>query len=523
MGTGQRPSAGRRWALVDHLRAEDGISIIEALVAAVVLVVGLAGMLGVLVAATHSTATNRLRQAGTSLAREVTEDVRTLGYDQILQSTLASKLQPLVPNATVSSTTLLVNRSAYTFKVQFTECSLDDPSDGYGSHSAPPASGGSWCPDVATSGTADTNPDDYKRVSVIVNPLGGRTTPLVQQAELIYSEPTNGPATSCLSTTATCPGANVTISSAGQTSLTFNDTTTALASAVQWQVNGNPPPAAQIASGATDPYVPSANPSAFAWTFPTADGTYSISALGFDANGNQGTPSSLQITLNRHQVIAPTSLTAGWNNQIHGVDIQWVPSVDGDVLYYRVYHKVGAGAATLVTGCSHVTGTSCMDLTATAPTGTPTCLNPSQSYTTSNSYYVVGVDTDPVTGLPRESTAQSPSMDANLCDHPPSAPTSLSGTLSNGTMTLSWTAPSPADPDAGDSIDAWRIYRWASPGTAQFPGSRLDLVGVLNGSGQQVTSYSDTSADPGGVAQSYCVTSIDNRLNESSCSNVVTG
>jgi hypothetical protein len=126
----------------------------------------------------------------------------------------------------------------------------------------------------------------------------------------------------------------------------------------------------------------------FTWLFPTADGTYTIAARAYDANGNQGTLSTLQITLNRHQAIAPTSLTAGWNAQINGVDIQWVPS------------------------------------------GTQTYA------TTSNTYRVVGVDTDPSTQTARASTAQSPSMDANLCDHPPNAPSNLKGTVSGGAMIL---------------------------------------------------------------------------------------
>ena len=91
-------------------------------------------------------------------------------------------------------------------------------------------------------------------------------------------------------------------------------------------------------------------------------------------------------------------------------------------------------------------------------------------------------------------------------------------------MRLSWSPPvSPVDPDTGDSIEAWRIYRWNSTGSAQFPGSRLDLVGSLDSTGNPVTTYSDPNADPGGVTQSYCVTSVDTHLNESPCSNVVTG
>jgi hypothetical protein len=100
----------------------------------------------------------------------------------------------------------------------------------------------------------------------------------------------------------------------------------------------------------------------------------------------------------------------------------------------------------------------------------------------------------------------------------------LTGSLSNGALTLNWQVPaSPADPDPGDSIQAWRIYRWSSGQNAQFPGSRLQLVGAVDSSGSGVTSFTDHSPDPGGVTQNYCVTSVDSHLDESACSNGVSG
>jgi hypothetical protein len=157
------------------------------------------------------------------------------------------------------------------------------------------------------------------------------------------------------------------------------------------------------------------------------------------------------------------------------------------------------------------------------PASEPTCTSTNQSYTTSNNYWVVGVDTDPSTGLPRESTYTSPADDANLCDHPPNAPTLLTSTVSGGAVTLNWTAPSPADPDSWDSIQEWRIYRWPTSGSVAFPGSRYTLVGSVNGSGNPVTSYTDNSPDPGGVTQNYCVTGVDTHLDESACSNAASG
>jgi Tfp pilus assembly protein PilV len=504
--------------------AVDGFTLVEVLMASVILVTGVLAMIGTFVIANHGTATNRVRQIATSLAREVVEDTRGLGYEQLVQPSIAGLVQPVLPGSTLSGSTLSVSRAGYTFNVSFTGCSLDDPSDGYGSHGSPPVSGGSWCPDVAGSGTTDTGPDDYKRVSVLVAPTGLRTTPSVEQTVLIYARPTHGPAVSCLSTSASCPGTNQTVTSGS--SLAFNVLTTTTPSAVQWLVNGNPPTSDQLPLGAYDPYQPSGTSSSFTWNFPAADGTYTIAALSFDQNGNTGTRSTLQISLNRHQANPPATVNTGWNDQIQGVDVQWVPSIDQDILYYRVYHQYGNGAATLVSACSQVTGTTCTDLSAPSPhpPATPTCNTTPQSYTTANQYWVVGVDTDPSTGQARQSTSLSPKLDANLCDHAPSAPTGLSGAVIGSSLKLTWSAPStPTDPDSGDSIQAWRIYRWNASGSVQFPGSRLDLVGALDSSGNAVTSYTDNSPDPGGVTQGYCVTAVDTHLDESPCSSVVSG
>jgi type II secretory pathway pseudopilin PulG len=525
------PLPGRRLAarIRSRISEQGGFTIIEVLVAAVVLVVGLGGLLGMLVTADHAISTTRLRQAETSLAREVLEDARGLAPAQLTSTTIASALQSAVPQATLSGSNLVVTRAVASsgnptsFTISFNVCDLDNPSDGSGNHSSPPASGGVWCPDVASNGTQDSNPSDYTRLSVTVTP-SSRSTPTIQQTILIYSRPVNGPAVTCLSTSATCPGPSATVTSGS--SLTFNVTTTAVAASIQWLVNGNVPPSGQIPATSTDPYTPPGTSSSFTWNLPAADGTYTIAAVAYDANGSSGTRSTVVVTLNRHRVIAPTSFSAGWNDLTGGVEIQWVPSVDQDVLYYHVYRQYGSNAAQLVATCGasgNVTGTSCADAPESAlappiPSARPNpCTSSSQSYTTTDYYWVVGVDTDPSTGQPREGTAQSPNVDANLCDHQPYAPSTLSGTLDNGQLPLTWDAPSPAAPDGWDSIQAWRIYRWPASREVQIPGDRYQLLG-----NPAATSYTDRSPDPGGVQQSYCVTAVDAHLNESPCSPVLT-
>lgn len=520
----------RRLATVAARRVRDsgGFAMLEVLAATVVLAVGLGATFKMLNAALHATATDRFRQAETNLTRELTEDTRSLAYTQLTPSAIATALTSVVSGSTASGSTLTVSRGVsgqagvYSFTATFTACSMDDPADGTGDHSQSPASGGSWCTDVGAGGSTDTQPDDYKRVSVTVAPTSGRTTPTVQQTVLIYNRTTHGPAVSCLSTSSTtCPGSNQTYTTGTQ--LTFYVTTTAQAASVEWLVNGSRPASSQLTAGEDDPYTPSSTKTPFTWVFPTqADGTYTISAQAFDANGNSGTKSQLQITVNLHQAIPPATVYAGYNQQIGGVDVQWVPSVDQDVLYYNVYRQTpGVGNGAPVKVCSAVTSLSCYDQTATSPLPEPTtCATSSTSFTNVANYYVVGVDTNSSTGLPRESTSTSTPLDANLCDHPPSAPTGLSGTASGGHITLNWTAPT--DPDSWDSIQFWRIYRYSGT-TPNFPGDRYSHIGTLDSSGNQVTSWTDSSPDPGGVQQNYCVTAVDTHMNESPCSNAVTG
>lgn len=499
--------------------------------AAFVLVVGVLALFAALNIATDTTRANRERQAENSLARAVIEDTLTLPYTQLTPQLLAGALQPLLTGSTISAQGLVVIRSIYTFNVSVSNvCSLDDPTDGIGNHTNPPASGGQWCPDVGSSGTTDTNPDDEKRLTVVVTPSTG-TLPTVKLSTLIRAGKGNGPAVSCLTTAqGACPGTNQTITNANTASLTFFANTTTSAQSIQWLVNGGPPPSAQIPTGATDPYAPSGTSSQFTWTLPQADGTYTITALAQDSLGNTGSRSTLQITLNRHPVIPPANppiagydqlFSGGYTSPTGGVDIQWQPSVDQDVLYYDVYRKVGTNSPVLV--CSHITGTTCTDTTAPDP-GQPAnpCSNPPTDYVSQPSnYYVTGWDTYSTgsqAGQPREGGA-SALADADKCDNPPAGPSGLTVTASGGSASLNWTAPSPQDPDPGDSIMGWRIYRWPSGANVNYQTDRLAYVAY----GQTVTSFTDSSADPGGVVQNYCVTSVDTRLNESPCSNTQAG
>lgn len=490
-----------------------------------VLLVGLLSLMMLIDVGNRATAANRARQDGTSLARDLIENARSLQYSQLTESAIAGELQPLIVGSTLSSdgSSLTVTRQPFTYTVTFTVCSMDDPADGLGDHGSPPSSGGVWCPDLPPSGSVDSQPDDYKRLSVTLTPAAPYSGQAVQQTTLIAASGITGPSVTCLSTSSTCPGTDQTITSGASpqypsalpAGIAVNVTTSEQASSVQWYVDGTSPPSSQLPAGASDPYLPSGTTSSFVWnTANVPDGTYQISAVADDANGHSGTIASLQLRLNRQMVTPPSWINAGYNGLARGVDVQWVPSGDGDVLYYRVFSQVGTNAPTQV---CQTTALSCTDLGAAAPAKPPNpCNNPPQSYTTPNLYWVVGVDSDPTTGQPRQSTVLSSKVDANLCDNPPGKAQSLTGTVNGDrTITLNWALPkSPVDPDTGDTVEGWWIYRWPASGVFADPGSRYAYIGATDSSGNSVTSFVDQSPDPNGVQQNYCVTPVDRVLQE---------
>lgn len=278
-----------------RVRGEAGFTLIEVLVTVLVLVVGLLGAFATLRASAHATVTNRQRQVETSLAREVIEDAGSLPYAQLTTAALPGALQALVAHASPASGGLQVTRGPASYLVTLDACSIDDPSDGYGSHTNAPASGGAWCPNQS-SGTADTAPDDEKRVSVTVGPSTGATGPIVQQAALVFSQ--GLPAVSCLTVVGTaCPDSSQRVSYSSTSTLTFSVTTTTQASSVRWLVDGNNPTSGQLPTGASDPYAPTGTTSQFAWQVPQVAGTYRITVETQDAQGDTGPPSTLQITV----------------------------------------------------------------------------------------------------------------------------------------------------------------------------------------------------------------------------------
>jgi hypothetical protein len=96
-------------------------------------------------------------------------------------------------------------------------------------------------------------------------------------------------------------------------------------------------------------------------------------------------------------------------------------------------------------------------------------------------------------------------------NRPPNPPTGLTAAKDQyGNTVLSWVPPNPADPERGDTVGFYRIYR---DGTAYE--DRYDRTGFSD-----QLSFIDTS--PGDTTHTYYVSTVDNDFGESTLTGPVT-
>jgi len=139
----------------------DGFALLEALVASVVLVVGLLTAFAVLALSAKTSSATRAREGATNLVREVLEDAGTIPFSELSPS-VGERLQQIAALAPEPpGPAWRIERRGYLYTVTVEECSIDDPKDGYGKHDSTFCSG-------QTEGTADAVPVDLKRVTAKV-------------------------------------------------------------------------------------------------------------------------------------------------------------------------------------------------------------------------------------------------------------------------------------------------------------------------------------------------------------------
>lgn len=436
---------------------------VEVLVSAVVLIVGVLAMLNILDVANATTSNTRARDVGTSLARQVTEAARSVPYAALTPQTIEEELKSQPGLSSTSGGAWTIERQHTVFTVTATVCAVDDPSDGAGAHDE-----GVYCADSAAAGTADRNPDDYKRLTVDLTwTIKNREHNVHQVAVVNHPGSAGGPAVSSLDVLA--PASTNILTELTNVGLTA--TTSGSATSVAFSVDGV---ATATATGSG---------SLWNFTWPITelhDGTHLVTAQAFDSQGLSGATRSVTIKLNRFLPFAPTGLAGGRNGSV--VELEWLPNEERDVAGYRVLRGV-PGASTLV--CPLSREVTCRD--ESPPAGILT-------------YYVVAQDLSP-SGSYRDGLPSAP-ITVQLTSQPPYAPSGLSASTADGTTTISWNASDPADLNH-DAVAFYRLYR---DGTAVS--DRYDRTGT-----ETELSLVDGRTD--GVAHTYWVTAVNSQLAES--------
>ena len=513
---------------------ERGFTLIEVVVAMAVILVGVLGTIALLDRANAQTSEAKARQTANALIRDIIETSQGVQYTQLTQSGVRDTLQAngFSDDVPLTANTWEIRRNGITFTMSASACIVDDPRDGQAAH----PSGAGFCSD-SPAGTGDSNGDDYRRVTLVATPPSGIGLPITQTTivgsnritnpggvgpgggsatsndvrELRISSPTlhYGQVAPCSSST-TCSFPITTSPTVSPKSVTFQATTAYSAKKVRFTIDGQP---AVTLSGPATTFT-------WTWNLPDAqpDGNYVVAAQIFDDTGENAvsSPSPLVVTINRyipdHTAFAPTAAGRNplWSNL---PEVETYPTtntsarVDRDITGFLATRQInGTGSTTAcqtyspsVRGCQDTNPPACCSSTVTYKI-TPTGANPD--------------GTQQVGG----NTAASPNV--NAPNTRPLEPENLTAVRSGNRVTLSWTnPPGSGDPDAGDCIDFFRIYRRDLNATTWEYSDRLERTVFGNdtapcgAAGEKSSSV--TLTEDNSNPKRYRVTAVDTHLAES--------
>lgn len=418
-----------------HPGAEDGFTLIEVLIALVLLVAGLLALFGALDTTVQASWTTRGREGAVTLAREISEEAHAIPFSQLNASTIVSTLQTMPGLASSSQSSWQIVRRGVTYTATANVCSIDDPKDGYGAHDS------SFCSDSSQTGTTDQQPIDMKRITVTVswtNRVGNHSVTEVSTvtsagqvvgfstSNLVLAFPSIG--SSGVSGTTSQP----IITSNSVAPLTFSVTAPSGTTAIIWTVNGSPQSWTSTTSGTTW--------TSSGWNLSgLSDGTYQVGAQAQDGSGVIGPAVTIPVTLSRNIPAAPALTAYGFNQNlfssgtaITAAEIQWTPNAELNVSGYRIYNPSGALICTTSNSTQNaacgasawcMTATSCIDLNPPPPTS-------------SNLTYQVAALYHDSNGVLQEAPRTSVNLAGSQVDSYALAPsTGNSGTNCSGTPT----------------------------------------------------------------------------------------
>lgn len=288
----------RVWAAIQRRTGEQaGFTIVEVLVAAVVLIVGLLTTFNALDLTAHTSMVTRAREGAVNLARQIDEDARSLEYSQLTSSSaVTSDLQAMPGLASTSSgSTWTVYRRNITYTISVTEADQSAVSQQTLSQKQ-----------ITTqiSWTVSGQTRSYTETTTISS--GGQGLNL--DASSLQWASSSMPA-SCVSPTCTATAPVVTASMSVNT-MTFSVQTPAGMSGVAWEVNGVQQSwsASSVATNATTATWTTTTP----WSIASLpDGTYEIGAAAQDGSST-GTYVRIYVRLARSAPSTPSFTADNW-------------------------------------------------------------------------------------------------------------------------------------------------------------------------------------------------------------------
>jgi len=478
---------------VTRLRDSSGFSLIEVMIAALIVVIGAGAAFSLIDSANRAVSSNSARIGATNLSRELAEYARGVDYDLLQPGQVVSALrQHSSIKGTLGGGAWKVERRGVTYTIAASACTFDDPKDGLAA-AAPP----NPCPAAAAVAGAPTevNPDDFRKVTFTLSWTARSRTGTTTQSTLIVN-PNGGLGPRV--TTFDPPGDQI---PAGTNTVPWGPAPQQLvsdpAAAVRWttdDLSGGDAAGGPTAWGFTWDLG-----TRFSTTAPWVhDGTYTVQAQAFDARGVPGEAKLITVHVNRGAPGEVPDLVSGYNAPLGVVEMRWKPYDERDLQGYVVIRTVDQEQICPASGALQQ-GLSCTD---------PDPLD-------SSTYEVYAADCENLkTGFKCERRGQATLTPSRGRADPqpldptqPGQPTGLTATVVDGKPTLAWTAPSSVK---NGPVLFYRIYR----DTGTTLADRYDVT---------VTSAPNyTDPDPGSTtAHRYWVTAVDQNFNESSPSDPV--
>jgi Tfp pilus assembly protein PilV len=131
---------------LERLRSETAMTLVEVMVAIVILLVGVLGTVTMIDGANAATSKTKAREGATHLGRQIVEVARSVPYRDLTTAAVEAELAArpgLADSQPVTPGYQIVSRK-FTYKATISVCSLDDSKDRLGIHDATV----NMCPDT---------------------------------------------------------------------------------------------------------------------------------------------------------------------------------------------------------------------------------------------------------------------------------------------------------------------------------------------------------------------------------------